>query len=85
MGWKSRNASQKREEQEAKKVEAKHENGKIEDEYTAIVEVGKFEDEQGWQYDTGASAHTTKRKYRLTNARPTDTIVAGHDKVTNKG
>jgi hypothetical protein len=65
--------TKKREEKEAKKVEAKHEDGKIEDEYITIVEVGKFEDEQGWQYDTGASTHTTKQKYRLKNARPTDT------------
>jgi hypothetical protein len=31
---------------QAKKVEAKHEDAKIEDGYTAIVEVGKFKDEQ---------------------------------------
>jgi hypothetical protein len=37
--------TKKREEKEAKKVEAKHEDRKIEVEYTAIVEVGKFEDE----------------------------------------
>jgi hypothetical protein len=56
--------TKKREEKEVKKVEAKHED---EDEYIAIVKGGKFEGEQGWQYDTGASAHTTKRKYCLIN------------------
>jgi hypothetical protein len=60
--------TKKREEIEAKKVQFKHEDGKIEDEYIAIVEVGKSEDEQGWQYDIRASAHTTKRKYCLINA-----------------
>jgi hypothetical protein len=53
--------TRKREEKETKKVETRFEDDRIEDEYITIVKVGKVEDEQGWQYDTGASAHTTKR------------------------
>jgi spore germination protein YaaH len=34
----------------------------------------------GWQYDTGASTHTTNLKHRLIEAKKTKIMVTGHDK-----